>query len=61
MDAALLRKRDAVYHAVRAVHSERWSGDTRNWDPVSIVYLNPDQASSNAAEVDENELLRRVA
>jgi putative transposase len=43
------------------VHPERWSGDTRNWDPVSIVYLNPDQASSNAAEVDENELLRRVA
>jgi putative transposase len=61
LDAALLRKRDAVYQAARAAHPERWSGDTRNWKPVSIVHLNPDQTSSNAAEVDENELIKKAA
>jgi putative transposase len=61
LDAALLRKRDAVYQAARAAHPERWSGDTRNWEPVSIVHLNPDQTSSNVTEVDKNELLKKAA
>lgn len=61
LDAALLRKRDAVYRAARAAHPERWSGHTRNWKPVSTVHLNPDQTSSNVTEVDKNELLKKVA
>jgi len=24
-------------------HPERWSGATRNWQPVRVVHLNPDQ------------------
>jgi putative transposase len=57
----LLRNRDEVYQAARAAHPERWSGNTRNWRPVAIVHLNPDKTSSNADEVEENELLKKAA
>ena len=42
-DTALLRKRVEVYEAAKTHHPERWSGTTRNWQPVHIVHLNPDQ------------------
>lgn len=42
-DAALLRKRAEVYKAAKEKHPERWSGATRNWQPVLVVHLNPDQ------------------
>jgi putative transposase len=61
LDAALLRKRDEVYQAARAAQPERRSGNTRNWKPVYIVHLNPNQTSSNATEVEENELLKKAA
>jgi len=43
LDAALLQKRANVYEAAKKRHPERWSGTTRNWQPVRVVYLNPDQ------------------
>lgn len=43
LDGALLDKRIALYEAAKERHPERWSGVTRNWQPVSVVYLNPDQ------------------
>lgn len=61
LDAALLRNRDAVYQAARAAHPRRWSGETRNWTPVSVVHLNPDQTCSNAAKLEENDLLKKAA
>jgi len=61
LEAALLRKRAAVYQAARAAHPERWSGDTRNWDPVSIVRLNPDQTNKNAVELEEKTQLKKAA
>lgn len=42
-DAALLSKRTAVYEAAKARYPARWSGATRNWQPVLVVRLNPDQ------------------
>jgi hypothetical protein len=36
-------KRVEVYEAAKARHPERWSGATRNWQPIKVVYLNPDQ------------------
>lgn len=42
-DTALLRKRVEVYEAAKEKHPERWSGTTRNWQPVLDVHLNPDQ------------------
>lgn len=43
LDAALLSKRVAVYAAAKTRHPQRWSGTTRNWQPVPEVHLNPDQ------------------
>ena len=39
----MLGQRVEVYEAAKARHPERWSGATRNWQPIAIVYLNPDQ------------------
>jgi hypothetical protein len=41
MDDELLKQRDAVYEAARQRNPERWSGNTRNWNPVIEVWLNP--------------------
>lgn len=43
LDSALLQKRVTVYEAAKSRRPDRWSGATRNWQPVHIVYLNPDQ------------------
>jgi putative transposase len=32
-----------VYKAAKAKHPQRWSGTTRNWQPVQVVHLNPEQ------------------
>ena len=40
-DKDLLKQRDAVYEAARERNPERWSGKTRNWNPVTEVWLNP--------------------
>jgi putative transposase len=61
LDAEMLRKRHAVYQTARAAHPERWSGDTRNWQPVSIVRLNPDQTNRNAEKTEENTPLKEAA
>ena len=41
--AALVQKRVTVYEAAKSRRPDRWSGTTRNRQPVHIVYLNPDQ------------------
>ena len=46
LDVALLSKRVEVYEAAKARHPERWSGASRNWQPIKVVYLNPDQRSA---------------
>jgi putative transposase len=43
LDAALLSNRTAVYEAAKARHPQRWTGSTRNWQPVQAVHLNPEQ------------------
>jgi transposase InsO family protein len=40
-DGAILEQRHALYQAARAENPERWSGSTRNWEPETVVYLNP--------------------
>ena len=49
----ILSKRHEVYEAAKAAHPERWNGrETRNWDNIEEVYLNPDK------KVTETELVR---
>ena len=40
-DLDLLAQRHALYQAAKAQHPERWTGATRNWQPVTKVLLNP--------------------
>ena len=42
-DRAILNQRHAVYQAARARNPERWSRDTRCWQPVGDVWLNPER------------------
>ncbi len=42
-DTALLAQRHAVYEKARKKRPERWSRNTRNWEPVGPVTLNPER------------------
>lgn len=42
-DGVVLQKRDAVYKMAKMQRPDRWSGKTRNWEPDSMVTLNPDK------------------
>ncbi|CUH40986.1 putative transposase OrfB [Jannaschia seosinensis] len=42
-EKALLAERHRVYQMARAVHPERWSGQTRDWQPIGSVWLNPER------------------
>jgi len=42
LDSVLLGKRVDVYEAAKQRNPERWSGSTRNWNPVHVVHLNPE-------------------
>ena len=53
LDAALLRKRAEVYEAAKARRPERWSGDTRSWEPVTTVHLNPEKSATDAVNQRE--------
>ena len=44
-DEALLLRRVDLYEQAKAANPNRWSGATRNWQPVREVHLNPDQRS----------------
>ena len=45
----------AVYEASKQACPERWSGDTRNWQHVSVTHLNPDQKIIKVAEQKERD------
>jgi len=47
LDTQILAQRSEVYEAAKAQHPERWSRDTRNWEPVGTVYLNPNNQSKS--------------
>jgi len=40
-DSSILEERKAVYEAAKENNPQRWSGDIRNWNPVTEVWLNP--------------------
>jgi putative transposase len=48
-DHVLLEKRRMVYQAAKARNPNRWSGDTRNWQPIGNVALNPEKEIPLAA------------
>jgi putative transposase len=50
-DIEILAHRREVYAAARALHPERWTGVTRNWDHQSTVVLNPEPARITQAPI----------
>ena len=62
LDGALLRKRVEVYEAAKARHPQRWSGATRNWEPVTTVHLNPEKSITGTINKKEkNPELKKAA
>jgi len=49
LDIEVLAKRTQVYLKARCKHPNRWSGNIRNWEPVSEVHLNPEKGNYKAA------------
>jgi len=45
-DTAILAKRSAVYEKAKQLNPLRWSGQTRNWSPITEVFLNPKKHKS---------------
>lgn len=62
LENGLLQRRDDVYEAAKAANPQRWSGATRNWQPVRVVHLNPDQSSvKKIRRKEERSELKKVA
>ncbi len=45
-DVAILAQRKQVYLKAQSKHPNRWSGTIRNWQPITVVYLNPDKQNT---------------
>ena len=43
LDVGILAKRKELYQTKRNEHPERWSKEERNWQPIGVVELNPEQ------------------
>lgn len=51
-DVAILAERKRIYEAAKASRPERWTGETRDWNPVGDVWLNPPKnKTENAVEI----------
>ena len=55
-DYNILARRHALYREARAANPRRWARNTRNWQPIGAVMLNPERESVvNAALALEKE------
>jgi transposase InsO family protein len=46
-EVQILSERHCVYKEAKKRMPNRWSGETRNWNPVKIVRLNPEKSSGD--------------
>jgi putative transposase len=49
----ILHQRHQVYEHARLQNPRRWSGATRNWQPVETVYLNPEKTVERSTRFQE--------
>jgi transposase InsO family protein len=59
-DGMLLAERHAIYQRARERNPRRWSGQTRNWTPISVVTLNPERASFVPSQTSPAQLLGSI-
>jgi putative transposase len=45
-EEAILTSRHEVYEQARRRNPNCWSGRTRNWEPVTVVRLNPERVAT---------------
>ena len=48
---SILENRKAVYETAKQRNPQRWSRETRNWTPVTEVWLNPENQVAEAPEI----------
>jgi putative transposase len=53
-DQAILAARHALYTQAKECNPARWSGNTRNWQPIGAVTLNPERDSVISEHITEN-------
>jgi len=49
-DRLLLADRESLYQRAREANPTRWSGQTRNWQYINAVHLNPDRPKNKTTE-----------
>ena len=49
----ILSDRHRVYERAKKRMPNRWSGETRNWNPIKIVRLNPEKSSDDMSIFDK--------
>lgn len=47
LDKGILKNRHIVYQEAKKLNPSRWSGKTRNWEHIDMVYLNPGRIQKN--------------
>jgi transposase InsO family protein len=52
-DRAILEQRHQLYEEAKQQLPERWAGKIRNWEPVSVVYLNPGKPKKEEVELKQ--------
>ena len=54
-DKAILKNRKLVYQKARDLHQNRWTKDTRNWEHINVVYLNPENTKQMPQDLNSKE------
>jgi len=60
-DVAILAARSELYEQARQRHPARWSGNTRDWTPITVVTLNPERDAVVSAELRSQDIQPRAA
>lgn len=60
-DRQILLARHELYQQARNQNPRRWSGSTRNWQPIKVVTLNPEREPATPAGCLPEEHKRRLA
>ena len=60
-DSEILAARHAVYVQAKAAQPRRWARHTRNWNPVTVVTLNPERESVITAVANADHKTRVAA
>jgi putative transposase len=51
-ESEILSHRHVVYQRAKKANPSRWSGSTRNWQPVRLVWLNPENKKDDVLLTD---------